>query len=88
MVDVDLFDSKSGLKIAVVSLDLKFIIDSIPESTISAIGNLIGRKNVGDQSDKVAMELALKQAFVNADVDKSGSITFDEVIIFKKLFLF
>lgn len=76
---VDIFDPKSKLKVAVISLNIQFVMSGLPDHVVRMLSNTVS-KSIGDASAKARIELGLKQSFVLADVDKSGAVSSAELL--------
>lgn len=76
----NLFDPQTRKCVAVLSGDVKFVLNALSPDVIAlidrALGNAIEKGNAGHDA---SLEMSLKQSFIEADADKSGQISSEEV---------
>jgi hypothetical protein len=77
--NIEIYDPKTKLKKATITLNIKFILNSFPSHVLQMIDNSIS-KSFSDSTALVRIELGLKQSFVMADVDKSGTVSYEELL--------
>ena len=80
---INLYDSLSRKCIAVVSVNIRFLAEAIPRSTLTTIQNslaVIAEADAKALAKQANLELALKHAFLSADTDNSGTVSSDEVL--------
>ena len=77
--NIEIYDPKTKLKKATITLSIKFILNSFPSHVLQMIDNSIS-KSFSDSTALVRIELGLKQSFVMADVDKSGTVSSEELL--------
>ena len=77
--NIDIYDPKTKLKKATITLNIKFILNSLPSHVLQMIDNSIS-KSISDSTALVRIELGLKQSFIMADVDKSGTVSSEELL--------
>lgn len=76
---IDIYDPKSKLKVAEISLNIQFIMNSLPDHVARLLSNTVC-KDLVDASAKAHIELGLKQSFVLADSGKTGAVSFEELL--------
>lgn len=77
--NVDFYDPKTKVKKATITINVQFILDSIPLHVLKMLNKSMNT-TINDPFSKARAELGLKQSFVIADVDKSGSISSNEIL--------
>jgi len=78
-VQVNLMNTQNRKCVAILNVNMKFIVDEIDVSTIEMIEKSIDDGSGGNISEPLKMELELKKSFLAADTDKSGQVTSQEV---------
>eukprot|EP01038_Epipyxis_sp_PR26KG_P004899 gene4899-6860_t len=78
--DSDLYDKLSGQKVATIKMKVKFIADSIPKFVLQNISNSLALNNYAIPTELSRFELGLKQTFIAADKDSSGSVSASELL--------
>jgi hypothetical protein len=76
---VDLFDPKTKLKVAVMHLNVQFLMTGVPDHVLRLLGSTVS-KSLSDPAAKARTELGLKQSFLLADTDKSGAVSSEELL--------
>jgi Ca2+-binding EF-hand superfamily protein len=76
---VDIFDPSTKLKVAVLHLNIQFVMTGVPEHVLRLLGSTVCRF-LSDPSAKARVELGLKQSFVLADADRSGAVSSEELL--------
>jgi hypothetical protein len=76
---VDIFDPSTKLKVAVLHLNIQFVMTGVPEHVLRLLGSTVCR-SLSDPSAKARVELGLKQSFVLADADRSGAVSSEELL--------